>query len=98
MFREKDRQKCEQLYDRYYAGRRFFDSLYRDAIRRHLLPGQHLLDAGCGRYLKFSKEWSGAARVVGIDLEETLETDNSGAPYGIRGDLSRLPFPSECFD
>jgi len=98
MFREKDRQKCAQLYDRYYAGRRFFDSLYRDAIRRHLVPGQHLLDAGCGRYLKFSKELSATAHVVGIDLESTLETENSSAPFGVRGDLSRLPFPAESFD
>lgn len=98
MFRESDRQKCSQLYDKYYAGRRFFDSLYRDAIRRYLLPGQRLLDAGCGRYLKFSRELSGMARVVGIDLDPVLETDNRQAPFGIRGDLSRLPFPSDYFD
>ena len=98
MFREKDRQKCSQLYEKYYAGRRFFDSLYRDAIERHLMPGQKLLDAGCGRYLKFSKELSRTAQVVGIDLESTLETDNRSAPYGIRGDLGRLPFPSNYFD
>jgi SAM-dependent methyltransferase len=98
MFREKDRQKCDQLYEKYYAGRRFFDSLYRDAIRRYLLPGQRLLDAGCGRYLKFSKELSRTAHVVGIDLESTLETDNRSAPFGVRGDLGRLPFHSETFD
>jgi SAM-dependent methyltransferase len=98
MFREKDRQKCLQLYETYYAGRRFFDSLYRDAIWRHLRPGQRVLDAGCGRYLKFSKELSEVAQVVGVDLESTLETDNRNAPFGVRGDLSRLPFPPDYFD
>ena len=98
MFREKDRQKCSRLYDRYYAGRRWLDSLYRDAIRKHLSPGQRLLDAGCGRYLKFSKELSDTAHVVGIDLESTLETDNRKMPFGVRGDLGHLPFASESFD
>jgi SAM-dependent methyltransferase len=36
--------------------------------------------------------------MVGIDLETTLETDNEKAPFGIRGDLGRLPFCSESFD
>jgi ubiquinone/menaquinone biosynthesis C-methylase UbiE len=98
MFREKDRQKCSELYDKYYSGRKFYDSLYRDAIQRHLLPGQKLLDAGCGRYLKFSKELSGTVHVVGIDLESTLETDNRSNPYGVRGDLGHLPFPADYFD
>jgi ubiquinone/menaquinone biosynthesis C-methylase UbiE len=56
------------------------------------------LDAGCGRYLKFSKEFSQTAQVVGIDLESTLETVNATSPFGIRGDLSKLPFPEGHFD
>jgi len=98
MFRDKDRQKCAELYEKYYAGRKFFDSLYRETIWRHLTPGQKLLDAGCGRYLRFSKELSKAAHVVGIDLEPTLETDNGNPPFGVRGDLNHLPFPSGYFD
>lgn len=98
MFRAKDREKCQQLYQKYYAGRKFHDSLYRDAIRKYLRPGQDLLDAGCGRYMRFCKELSDTARVVGIDLESTLETDNQSAPFGIRGDLSKLPLASNCFD
>lgn len=98
MFRPKDRQKCSQIFEHHYAGRKFHDALYRDLIRKHLLPGQRLLDAGCGRYLKFSKELSDTAHVVGIDLESTLETDNQMAPFGVRGDLSHLPFPAEHFD
>jgi ubiquinone/menaquinone biosynthesis C-methylase UbiE len=98
MFSSRDRQKCEILYERYYAGRKFHDSLYRDLIGKHLRPGQHLLDAGCGRYLKFCKQWSDIAEVVGIDLETTLETNNQRRPFAVRGDVGRLPFPDQYFD
>lgn len=98
MFRAKDREKCLQLFDKYYAGRKFHDALYRDVIRKHLRPGHHLLDAGCGRYMKFCKELSGIARVVGMDLESTLETNNQSAPFGVRGDLSSIPLSSNSFD
>jgi ubiquinone/menaquinone biosynthesis C-methylase UbiE len=98
MFTQHDRRKCEQLYERYYAGRKFYDTLYRELIRKYLRPGQRLLDAGCGRYLKFCKELSDTAEVVGIDLDTVLETSNQRQPFGIRGDLSRLPFPSGHFD
>ncbi len=98
MFTEKDRIKCDQIFDKYYSGRKFHDSLYMDLIKKHLIPGQRVLDAGCGRYLKFSKELSSIATVVGIDLETTLETENRLSPFGVRGDVSRLPFPACHFD
>jgi len=99
MFTPRDREKCEQLFEKYYAGRKFYDGVYRDTIRKHLRPGQRLLDAGCGRYLRVSREFAGVAgQVVGIDLESTLETGNRNAPFGVRGDLNHLPFPSEYFD
>src|ERR1017187_3568334 len=89
MFKPRDRQKCAELFERYYAGRKFHAALYRDLIRKYLSPGLRLLDAGCGRYLKFSKELSDTAKVTGIDLESTLETDNQCRPFGVRGDLDR---------
>ena len=98
MFTDRDRAKCETLSEKYYRGRKFHDSLYVDLIRKHLTPGQRVLDAGCGRYLKFCKQLSSVATVVGIDLESQLETDNRFPPFGIRGDLSRLPFPADYFD
>lgn len=98
MFRASDRQKCERLFEKYYACRRFHDSVYRELIAKHLRPGQCLLDAGCGRYMQFSKALAATAYVVGIDLEETLETRNERAPFGVRGDLNRLPFAAESFD
>src|SRR5947209_5499122 len=98
MFSSRDRQKCQQLFEKYYAGRKFRDALYRDLINRYIAPGQRVLDAGCGRYMTFSKEFSGIASVVGIDLDSSLETDNVRTPFGVRGDLGRLPFPGDCFD
>jgi len=98
MFREKDRERCQELFQKYYAGRKFSDALYRDMIRKYLRPGHRLLDAGCGRYLKFCKELSSTARVVGMDLETKLETDNQSAPFGVRGDLGKIPFASDTFD
>jgi ubiquinone/menaquinone biosynthesis C-methylase UbiE len=98
MFRPEDREKCQQLCERYYAGRKFHDAIYREEICKHLSSGIRLLDAGCGRYLKFSKEFAGVAQVVGIDLESELETRNANSPYGVRGNLDYLPFPAGSFD
>ena len=98
MFSLRDRQKCEELFKKYYQGRTFYDAKYRALIREHVQAGQRILDAGCGRYLRFSKELADSCEVVGIDLEAPLETTNSGSPYGVCGDLSHLPFRSECFD
>jgi ubiquinone/menaquinone biosynthesis C-methylase UbiE len=99
MFTANDRWKCEQLFEKYYTGRKFHDTLYREAIKRHLRSGQAVLDAGCGRYMKVCNELAPVAQmVVGIDLESTLETANWQHPYGVRGDLDHLPFESEKFD
>ena len=98
MFRQKDRDKCQQLFEKYYAGRKFKDQLYRDLIWNHLPGGGRLLDAGCGRHLKYSKELAGHAEVVGIDLESTLETRNQYPPFGVRGNLDYLPFGTGYFD
>jgi ubiquinone/menaquinone biosynthesis C-methylase UbiE len=98
MFRSKDREKCQQLYEKYYTGHKFHDAIYRELIQKYLPRGGRLLDAGCGRYLKFSKEFAQTADVVGIDLESALETANQCSPFGVRGDLSQLPFPTGHFD
>ena len=98
MFTEKDRRKCEEIFRKYYSGRKFHDTLYGELIRKYLKPGQKVLDAGCGRYMRFCKDLSGTAELVGIDLETTLETDNQRPPFGVRGDIARLPFPDGHFD
>jgi SAM-dependent methyltransferase len=98
MFTAKDREKCQQLYKRYYAGYKFHDALYRELIQKYLPARGRLLDAGCGRYLTFSKEFAATAQVVGIDLESSLETANEHSPFGVRGDLGKLPFATGHFD
>jgi len=98
MFSPKDREKCQRLYEKYYAGYKFQDTLYREMIQKCLPKGGRLLDAGCGRYLKFSKEYAKTAEVYGVDLETQLETHNTGSPYGVVGDLGHLPFPEGHFD
>jgi SAM-dependent methyltransferase len=98
MFSVKNRERCKQLYDKHYSGVRFHDDFYREFIHKYLPPGGRLLDAGCGRYLKFSKELARKTEVVGIDLESKLETRNEGSPFGVRGDLNHLPFEAGYFD
>ncbi len=98
MFTAEDRAECSRLLNRYYGDRKFYDTLYRETIRRHLSPGARLLDAGCGRYMTYCNEFSGLAETVGIDLENTLATDNAHFPFGVRGDVGRLPFRSGYFD
>jgi SAM-dependent methyltransferase len=98
MFGAKDRQKCEQLFDRYYAGRKFSRGQYQELIQQHVYPGARLLDAGCGRDLEFSREFSDKVQVIGVDLEQKLDTRNERSPYALRGNLEILPFPNEYFD
>src|SRR5437588_9533384 len=98
MFRDQDRKKCERLFEKYYAGRKFSRGQYQELIQEHVFPGARLLDAGCGRYLEFSREFSGNVQVIGIDLEETLDTRNARYPYAVRGNLEHLPFESNHFD
>jgi SAM-dependent methyltransferase len=98
MFSPKDRQSCQRLFEKYYSGSKFHDAFYRELILKYLSPRARLLDAGCGRYLKFSKELANTAEVVGIDLEPALETANQRSPFGVRGNLGHLPFCSEYFD
>ena len=98
MFREKDRRKCEELCEKYYSGRKWSRTLYAELIRKHAKAGGRLLDAGCGRYLEFSRELSDVVEVVGIDLEKELDTRNRRSPFAVRGDLDRLPFPDAHFD
>ena len=98
MFRPQDRRKCQQLFERYYGKRKFHDALYLDVIRKHLQPGTRVLDAGCGRYLRFCRALSDSATLYGIDLDTVFETDNAGAPFAVRGNLNQIPFPTETFD
>jgi ubiquinone/menaquinone biosynthesis C-methylase UbiE len=98
MFNERAYKKCQQLLNRYYGHYRWHGELYMEAIRKHLRPGDVVLDAGCGRYLNFAKKFSDTATVVGVDLDSKFDTGNAAAPYGVRSDLALLPLPSASVD
>jgi SAM-dependent methyltransferase len=98
MFTAQDRSKCQELFQKYYRGRKFFDTIYRDRIEERVASGMRLLDAGCGRYLTMCKALSGTVEAVGIDLEPALQTDNAAAPFGVRADVTHIPFRSDSFD
>jgi SAM-dependent methyltransferase len=92
------RQKCQDLFAKYYTGRKFSRSLYLDLIREHVSSGQCVLDAGCGHYLEISRELPPGLQITGVDLEEHLDTKNTDSPYAVRADLEHLPFPANHFD
>lgn len=98
MFTTADREKCQKLFERHYAGQAFFDVRYRASIKKYLYPGERVLDAGCGTYMKICRELCDGRQVIGIDMELKLETNNQTAPFGICSDLCRLPFPPESFN
>lgn len=98
MFTDRDRKKCDVLFEKYYAGRHFHDRLYEDMIRKYLRRNDRVLDVGCGRYLRFCKSLSDTAEMVGIDLDTVLETKNDVPPFGARADVTRLPFRDGHFD
>jgi hypothetical protein len=80
MLRQKDCHEGQQPFEKYYSGRKFRDSLYRDPIWKHLPAGTRLLDAECGRYFKYSNKLTGVAEVIGIDLESTPQVQESELP------------------
>lgn len=98
MFTARDRQKCQELFDTHYAGQKFSRAKYRDLIHQNVQPGMRLLDAGCGHYLEFSRELAESVQVVGVDLEEHLDTHNRRSPFALRGNLETLPFRANSFD
>lgn len=88
----------EELDARYYRG--FVDEHVRfDAlVRRHLQPGDLVLDAGAGHGRAFRYGYRGVARlVVGADLEPEVGA-NPNLDVACRADLRRLPFTASTFD
>jgi SAM-dependent methyltransferase len=98
MFKEKDWKKCDQLFRKYYSGRKFSRTLYLELIRKYVSTGDRVLDAGCGHYLEFCREFSPDVQVIGVDLEEKLDTHNEASPFAVRSNLESLPFPPDSFD
>jgi SAM-dependent methyltransferase len=68
-----------------------------------LVPGDRLLDMGCGRgfFLKFTRELYPAVDVVGVELDRPLLPVARANVPGVRvvnGNVYRLPFADAAFD
>ena len=75
------------------------ERLYEEKLRQIIAPGDRVLDAGCGAGKFFGMEFARKAscRLVGIDLREDLNV-NSEIDFGVRAELSCLPFSDGAFD
>jgi SAM-dependent methyltransferase len=73
----------------------YFEQLLNETI----LPGDHILDAGCGagKFFRIGLARQLGCRVVGVDLQQSLRA-NSGLDFGVRANLKSLPFSDGSFD
>jgi ubiquinone/menaquinone biosynthesis C-methylase UbiE len=77
------------------------DILLLNELTERLLPGAHLLDAGCGAGVPVTQMLSRNFRVTGVDISVSqLVLARSYAPGAefIEGDITRLTFPADSFD
>jgi SAM-dependent methyltransferase len=93
------RERCLELYDRYYSRPDYLHHLdrYRAEIAASVGPNAVVLDAGCGDAMPITREVATKVRyAVGVDLEQPRP---SGARLsGARADVTRLPFRDGAFD
>jgi SAM-dependent methyltransferase len=67
-------------------------------IRRHLRPGDVVLDAGAGHGGAFPYGYRSMAHVVGVDVATEDINRNPNVDERIVADLERLPFEEATFD
>ncbi|MCB9255361.1 MAG: 3-demethylubiquinone-9 3-O-methyltransferase [Bdellovibrionaceae bacterium] len=99
----------DELGDQWYHGDRHAIGLLRaesgiklDFVRRHLLPGQKVLDVACGGGLVANPLAREGFSVTGVDLSEnSLQVARDQAVEGaqfVHGNALQLPFAAESFD
>ena len=75
------------------------ERFFEQRIKQILRPGDHILDAGCGRgkffSLTFAKEMG--CQITGVDASASVVL-NPNPDIRIRADLSKLPFATETFN
>lgn len=72
---------------------------FEEKLRQIISPGNRILDAGCGTGKFFGMEFAReiGCQLVGIDLRQDLSA-NSEIDFGVRAELSGLPFADGSFD
>jgi ubiquinone/menaquinone biosynthesis C-methylase UbiE len=84
-----------------WPGWRPATEVYEAAVRRHLIPGTHLLDVGCGRGGVVEQVAGEAITLTGIDpdrrslAEHRLPPERMGRAVAW---LETVPFPTNTFD
>ena len=77
----------------------------RELILRYLfpLPGEKILDAGCGTGIFTTDFLNARARITGLDISRQMLLDTVRKTAGclfspVQADITRLPFMDNCFD
>lgn len=93
-------QRVRSLDQRWYAGvnDNWDDTLFREAILRHVQPQSRLLDLGAGAGIVTQMNFRGlAAHVCGVDLDERV-VQNPYLDEAHVGSGEQLPLPADSFD
>lgn len=88
-----------------YWTRRFAYEGILDRMAGHVVPGESVLDAGCGEGSLATRLAAQGAHVVGVDISQpnllaaSGRAERDGFPVRLAlADLTRLPFPDCSFD
>lgn len=72
--------------------------VFERAVESHVHPGTVALDAGAGRGLRYTYDYSSrGVRVVGVDVDPGI-AGNPNLSERVIGDLAALPFADATFD
>lgn len=93
--------KQERYRDLYRSLRPGYEdgvAVYARLVGRYATPRTKVLDAGCGRGGVIELYWEQVRQAVGLDADLPSLREHRCLNQLVAGDLTRLPFPSGCFD
>jgi len=75
------------------------ENVFAETLRQTILPGDHILDAGCGtgKFFSFDFAKKAGCRLVGTDTRKDIN-DNFEMDFCVRAKLNVLPFADASFD
>lgn len=75
------------------------ENVFAEKLRKIILPGERVLDAGCGtgKFFSFDFAKKAGCRLVGTDAREDINS-NSEMDFCVRAKLNALPFADASFD